>query len=195
MREREKMLGGEPYNARDAELLAAAHRARALIAEFASTPSTDAAERRKILTQLLGEVGEDVWIEPPFFCDYGQNVYIGAHTFVNVNCVFLDSAEIRIGRSGMIGPGVQLLTAFHPLLAGDRVIPLENRIAGRAPYVTQAAPIRIGDNVWIGGGAIVLPGVTIGDNVTIGAASLVTKDVPSDSLAYGQPCRVQRKLG
>jgi maltose O-acetyltransferase len=195
MGERDKMLGGEPYNARDAELLAMAHRSRALMAEFASTPSTDAVRRREVLVQLFGGVGEDVWIEPPFFCDYGQNVFIGAHTFVNVNCVFLDSAEIRIGRSGMLGPGVQLLTAFHPLPAHERIIPFEHRVAGEAPYVTQAAPIRIGDNVWIGGGAIVLPGVSIGDNVTIGAASLVTTDIPADSLAFGQPCRVQRKLG
>ena len=194
MRERERMLRGEPYNARDDELIATAHRARALISAYSSTASTDAARRHQILADLLGEIGENVWIEPPFFCDYGENVYIGADTFVNVNCVFLDSAEIRIGRSAMIGPAVQLLTAFHPLLARERVIPLQNRVPGKAPYVTQASPIRIGDNVWIGGGAIVLPGVTIGDNVTIGAASLVTADIPADSLAYGQPCRVQRAL-
>lgn len=194
MRERERMLRGDPYNARDSELIATAHHSRKLIAEYSSTPSTDAARRRQILADLLGEVGENVWIEPPFFCDYGKNVYIAADTFVNVNCVFLDSAEIRIGRSGMIGPGVQLLTAFHPLLAAERVIPEGKRVAGNAPYVTRASPIRIGDNVWIGGGAIVLPGVSIGDNVTIGAASLVTTDIPADSLAYGQPCRVQRAL-
>lgn len=194
MRERDKMLAGDTYNARDSDLIATAHRARALIAAFTATPSTDVAERRRILTELLGGVGDDVWIEPPFFCDYGRNVHIGAHTFVNVNCVFLDSAEIRVGTNGMIGPGVQLLTAFHPLPARDRVIPAERRVVGNAPYVTQALPIRIGDNVWIGGGAIVLPGVTIGDNVTIGAASLVTADIPSDTLAFGQPCRVQRSL-
>ena len=194
MRERERMLRGQPYNARDDELIATAHRARKLIAAYSSTASTDAARRHQILADLLGEVGENVWIEPPFFCDYGENVYIGADTFVNVNCVFLDSAEIRIGRSAMIGPAVQLLTAFHPLLARERIVAPENRVAGKAPYVTQASPIRIGDNVWIGGGAIVLPGVTIGDNVTIGAASLVTSDIPADSLAYGQPCRVQRAL-
>ncbi len=193
-RERDKMLGGKRYNARDEELIAAAHRARALISAFTATPSTDAAQRREILAQLLGEVGEDVWIEPPFFCDYGKNVYLGAHTFVNVNCVFLDSAEIRIGRSAMLGPGVQLLTAFHPLLASERVIAPDKRVEGQAPYVTQALPIRIGENVWIGGGAIVLPGVTIGDNVTIGAASLVTSDIPANSLAFGQPCRVQRSM-
>ncbi|MDQ3674739.1 MAG: sugar O-acetyltransferase [Gemmatimonadota bacterium] len=194
MSDRERMLTGEPYDARDEELLAMAHRARALVAKFSSTPSTDGKRRRDILVQLFGEAGEDVWIEPPFFCDYGSNVYLGAHTFVNVNCVFLDSAEIRVGPNALIGPGVQLMTAFHPLPARDRIIPAEHRSAGQAPYVTQAAPIRIGDNVWIGGSAIVLPGVTIGDNVTIGAASLVTSDIPSNSLAFGQPCRVQRTL-
>jgi len=194
MPERQRMLGGEPYNSRDESLLATAHRARALMSQFAAAPSTDPEQRRSILTQLLGGVGEDVWIEPPFFCDYGANLYIGAHSFVNVNCVFLDSAEIRIGANALIGPGVQFVTAFHPLLARDRVVPETSRAPGQAPYVNQALPIRIGSSVWIGAGAILLPGVTIGDNVTIGAASLVTSDIPSDSLAFGQPCRVQRSL-
>ncbi|HEU4749339.1 MAG TPA: sugar O-acetyltransferase [Gemmatimonadaceae bacterium] len=194
MSERERMLRGEPYNARDESLLATAHRARALIAQFAAAPSTDAEQRRAILTQLLGGVGEDVWIEPPFFCDYGENVYIGAHSFVNVNCVFLDSAEIRIGANALIGPGVQFLTAFHPLPARERVVPETSRSPDQAPYVTQALPIRVGSRVWIGGGAILMPGVTIGDNVTIGAGSVVTSDIPPDSLAFGQPCRVQRSL-
>jgi maltose O-acetyltransferase len=194
MPERERMLRGEPYDSRDAALLATAHRARALLAAFTAAPSTDAAQRRSILVQLLGEVGDDVWIEPPFFCDYGENVYIGANSFVNVNCVFLDSAEIRIGENALIGPAVQLLTASHPLRAADRVVPVENRTAGQSTYRTHASPIRIGDNVWIGAGTIVLPGVTIGDNVTIGAGSVVTGEIPADSLAFGQPCRVQRSL-
>ena len=194
MTEREKMVGGEPYNGRDAQLLAMAHRARSLIATYAAVPSTDSAKRSAILAELFGEVGEDVWIEPPFFCDYGENVYIGAHCFVNVNCVFLDSAEIRIGRNALIGPAVQLLTATHPLRASERIVADKDRGPYDAPYVTRAMPIRIGDNVWIGGGTIVLPGVTIGDNVTIGAASVVTGDIPSDSLAFGQPCRFQRAL-
>lgn len=188
------MLRGDPYNARDETLLATAHRARALLAEFAALPSTDGAKRRAILTELFGEVGEGVWIEPPFFCDYGENVYVGSHSFVNVNCVFLDSAEIRIGANALIGPGVQLLTASHPLRASERIVPERGRAPGQAPYVTHARPIRIGDNVWIGGGTIVLAGVTIGDNVTIGAGSVVTSDIPPDSLAFGQPCRVQRSL-
>jgi len=113
---------------------------------------------------------------------------------VNVNCVFLDSAKIRIGTNTLIGPGVQLLTVSHPLSALDRIVPQENRTPGQSPYRAHASPIRIGDNVWIGAGTIVLPGVTVGDNVTIGAGSVVTSDIPSDSLAFGQPCRVQRAI-
>ena len=192
--ERDRMLRGDPYDTRDPTLLAAAHRARALIARYTATPSTDSAERRTILTQLLGDVGDGVWIEPPFFCDYGENIHIGANTFVNVNCVFLDSAEIRIGANVLIAPGVQLLTATHPLRAAERVVPAERRRPDESPYRTYARPIRIGDNVWLGAGTIVFPGVTIGDNTTIGAGSLVTTDVPADALAYGQPCRVQQQL-
>ena len=178
------MLSGESYNSRDEALLATAHRARSLLAAFTATPSTDSAQRRTILSELLGEIGEDVWIEPPFFCDYGENVYIGARSFVNINCVFLDSAEIRIGANALIGPGVQLLTPSHPLRAADRVVTDENLAAHQSPYRTHALPIRIGDNVWIGGGTI----------VTIGAGSVVNSDIPSNSLAFGHPCRVQRSL-
>ena len=182
------------YDPRDETLLAKAHRARRLIAEFTSLPSVDASQRRSILVQLLGDAGDGVWIEPPFFCEYGANLYIGPHSFVNVNCVFLDAAEIRVGRNTLIGPGVQVLTVSHPLRARDRVVSAEDRASGSGPYVAHASPIRIGDNVWIGGGTIVLPGVSIGDNVTIGAGSVVTSDIPADSLAFGQPCRVQRSL-
>ena len=190
--ERERMLRGEPYDTRDAELLALAHRARALVASFAATASTDLVARREILADLLGSVGEEVWIEPPFFVDYGAHVHIGDRTFVNVNCVFLDSAEIRIGADGLIAPAVQLLTATHPIRASERILP-----AGRtqdSPYRTFAKPITIGDRVWLGAGTIVMPGVTIGDDVTIGAGSLVATDIPSGALAFGHPCRVQRIL-
>jgi maltose O-acetyltransferase len=192
--ERERMLRGELYDARDDELLAMAHRARALLGKLSHSASTDAARRAEIFSSLFGGAGEGVWIEPPFFCDYGAQIVIGADTFLNTGCVFLDSAEIRIGASGLIGPGVQLLTVSHPLRAADRVLSTNGRASGRAPYRTQARPIRIGDNAWIGAGTIVLPGVTIGDNVTIGAGSVVNADIPSDSLALGMPCRVQRAL-
>jgi maltose O-acetyltransferase len=111
-----------------------------------------------------------------------------------MNCVFLDSAEIRIGANALIGPAVQLLTAGHPLKASERIVPATKRTSDHAPYKTNANPIRIGDNAWIGGGTIILPGITIGDNVTIGAGSVVTADIPSDVLAFGNPCRVQRVL-
>jgi maltose O-acetyltransferase len=192
--ERERMLSGEAYNSRDSALLATAHRARALLADFLATPSTDSDGRQRILKGLFGGLGGGVWIEPPFFCDYGENIYIGAESFINVNCVFLDSAEIRIGANALIGPGVQLLTPTHPLRAADRIVSPDERNRDQSPYRTSASPIRIGDNVWIGGGTLVLPGVTIGDDVTIGAGSIVTSDIPSDSLAVGQPCRVIRSL-
>lgn len=192
--ERARMIRGEVYNSRDEELLAIAHRARNLIASFGALPSTELGQRRDILVQLLGAVGEDVWIEPPFFCDYGVNLYLGSNTFVNVNCVFLDCAEIRIGNNALLGPGVQLVTPYHPLRATDRIVPVEERNSSSSPYRTRALPIQIGDNVWIGASTIVLPGVTIGNNVTIGAGSVVTSDIPSDALAFGQPCRVQRSL-
>ena len=119
---REKMLAGELYDSRDPELLTMAHRARELLAAFAAIPSVHGDRRRIVLTALLGSVGDGVWIEPPFFCDYGTHISIGAHTFVNVNCVFLDSAKIEIGANSLIGPGVQLLTATHPLKADERIV-------------------------------------------------------------------------
>lgn len=188
------MLRGDSYNSRDPELLALAHRARALISEFSATPSSQLPERYRILTELLGSVADGVWIESPFFCDYGEHIHIGADTFVNANCVFLDSAEIRIGANVLIGPGAQLLTVSHPVKAADRIVSQDQRAPAQAPYVLFAKPITIGDNAWIGAGSIVLPGVTIGANTTIGVGSIVTADVPADCLAYGQPCRVQRNL-
>ena len=192
--ERERMLRGDPYDTRDPELLAMAHRARALLADYAAAPSTDFAARRAILTRLLGSVGDEVWIELPFFCDYGVHVHIGPTTFVNANCVFLDSAEIRIGANVLIAPSVQLLTATHPLLAADRIVPQAERREGRSRYRTHARPITIGDDVWIGAGAIVLPGVTIGSGTTIGAGSVVTRSVPANVVAAGNPARIIRRL-
>ncbi len=134
--ERDRMLRGEPYDSRDPALLALAHRARALVASYAALPSTDAAGRHAILTALLGAVAPDVWIEPPFFVDYGAHIEIGAGTFLNTGCVLLDSAAIRIGRDVLLAPGVQLLTATHPVAAAERIRPAAARAAGAAPYVT-----------------------------------------------------------
>jgi len=191
---RERMLQGEPYNTRDPELLALAHRARALLARFASVPSTDAESRRQILSELCGQIDAEVWIEPPFFCEYGAQIRIGARTFVNVNAVFLDAAPIHIGADVLIGPGVQLLTVSHPVSAAERLIEASARRVDEAPYRTFARPITIGDGAWIGAGTIVLPGVTIGARAVVGAGSVVTADIPPDSLAMGQPCRVHRAI-
>lgn len=188
------MRSGQPYNSRDPELLALAHRARALCAEYAALPSTEAEERMRLLRRLLGSVEDGVWIEPPFFCDYGAHISIGEDSFVNVKCVMLDSADIRIGASTLLGPGVQLLTATHPLSAGERIVPKADRAVGQPAYRTQARPITIGDRVWLGANVVVLPGVTIGNNVTVGAGSVVTRDLPDDVLALGQPCHVVRSL-
>ena len=191
---RARMLAGAPYNSRDPELLALAHHARAQLARYAAVPSTHAVERRRILEGVLGTVGEGVWIEPPFACDYGAHIHIGAGTFVNVHGVFLDAAEIRIGTHVLIGPGVQLLTVTHPLRAAERIVAPSPDAPGTAPYRTMARPITIGDQAWLGAGAIVLPGVTIGAGAVIGAGSVVTRDVPAHTLAFGNPCRVQREV-
>jgi maltose O-acetyltransferase len=153
-----RMLQGEFYDTRDPELLALAHRARAILGRYNRSDSTDATGRHVVLEQLLGFVGDGVWIEPPFFCDYGANVSIGAGTFVNLNCVMLDSAAISVGAFGLLGPGVQLLTATHPLAARDRVIAEAGACGSAAPYRTRAAPIRIGDRAWPGRGRSCCPG-------------------------------------
>jgi maltose O-acetyltransferase len=192
--EREKMLAGESYNARDSELLTIARRARALMTELNAIPAAAPEVRHTLLEQLLGGADEGVWVESPFYCDYGQNIFLGKHTFINMNCVFLDSAEIRIGEAGLIGPNVQLYTVSHPLRAADRIVAGWTPATGTSIYRTKAAPIQIGSGVWIGGGTIVMPGARIGDNVTIGAGSIVTQDIPSNVLAFGQPCRVRQQL-
>ena len=192
--QRERMLAGEFYDPRDPELLAMARRTRGLVARYNATASTNAADRRALLEQVLGAMAEEVWIEPPFFCEYGAHVSIGARTFINVNAVFLDAAPITIGADVLVGPGVQLLTARHPLRAADRIIADRSLAPGAVPYRTDAAPVTIGRGSWLGAGTIVLPGVTIGEEVTIGAGSVVTRDVPAGVLAFGQPCRVARTL-
>jgi maltose O-acetyltransferase len=183
MTEREKMLAGALYLATDPELVAARTRARRLWSRFNATDPESAAERAALLRELLGRVGNDVAIEPPFFCDYGTQITLGDGVFINMNCVFLDCAAIDIGAHTFLGPSVQLYTATHPIDAATRV-------AG--PELAQ--PIRIGARVWIGGGAIVGPGVTIGDDTTIGAGSVVMRDVPARVVAAGNPCRVIREL-
>ena len=191
MTEREKMLAGHLYNCGDGELLARWHQAKDLTRAYAQLPSQDLGGKRKILEELLGGFGNGLWITPPFYVDYGENIYFGDNCEVNGNCTFQDDNVIRIGRNALIGPNVQIYTAFHPTQAAQRFgPPLPD--GSFAFCRTQSAPVTVGDNVWIGGGAILLPGVTIGDDVVIGAGSVVTRDIPSHTVAYGNPCRPAR---
>ncbi len=191
MREKEKMLAGQNYNSRDPELLNAYHKARGLLQEYNSLGSTELLKRTEILDELFAHNGEGVWIEMPFFCDYGEHISIGENTFVNANCFFLDNNVITIGKNGLIGPYVQIYTANHPLKASERIVISKD---GSTRYLTNTKSVSIGDNVWIGGNTVIMPGVTIGDNVTIGAGSVVTKDVPDNILAFGNPCKEVKKL-
>lgn len=191
MTEREKMLAGKLYDCGDSELLSRWHKAKDLVRDYNRTDSENLAEKDRILTELLGGRGVNLWITSPFFADYGNNIYFGNNCEVNMNCVFLDDNKITIGDNALIAPSVQIYTAFHPTSAKDRFG--EPKEDGSFEFCkTQTAPVTIGNNVWIGGGAIIMPGVTIGDNVVIGAGSVVTKDIPSDKIACGNPCRVIR---
>jgi maltose O-acetyltransferase len=180
--ERDKMLAGELYDALDAELVAARERARDLCAGLNATRESRQAERRALTVKLFGSGGDSVWLQPPFHCDYGANIHLGTRVFFNFNCVVLDVCEVHIGDFTLFGPAVQILTPLHPLDAAQR----RHKEYGR--------PIHIGSDVWVGGGALILPGVRIGSRSVIGAGSVVTRDVPDDVLAAGNPCRVIRAL-
>jgi maltose O-acetyltransferase len=180
---KDRMLRGELYRADDAELIADMGRAQAILARFNATGHGERDEQDRLLRELLGGVGENVVIRPTFRCDYGAHITIGAGTFVNYDCVMLDVAPITIGAACQIATCVQLLTATHPVDPGPR----------RAGW-ESGAPIVLGDNVWLGGGAIVCPGVTIGDDTVVGAGAVVTRDLPAGVVAVGNPARVLRGI-
>ena len=180
--EREKMLAGELYDPLDTELVAARLRARDLLAVLNATRERDTAARIAVQRELFGSGGETVWLQPPFFCDYGFNIHLGEKVFFNFNCVVLDVCEVRIGDRTLFGPAVQIYAATHPIDAELR----KTREFGK--------PVTIGSDVWVGGGAIICPGVTIGDRAIIGAGSVVTKDIPAGVVAVGNPCRLVREI-
>ena len=180
--EREKMLAGAPYDPMDPELVSGRERARDLCAALNATREAEQHERRRILMELFGAGGDSVWMQPPFFCDYGSNIELGERVFFNFNCVVLDVCPVRIGDFTLFGPGVQILTPVHPLNAAMR---------RRQEY---GKPVEIGADVWVGGGALILAGVSIGSRSVIGAGSVVTRDVPEGVLAAGNPCRVIREI-
>ena len=181
--QRERMLAGDLYIADDPELARDSQRAQTLLQQFNGSVPSDPDARRRILDDLLGSLGDGAEIRPPFHCDYGYQTHIGARTFVNFGLVALDVAPIRIGDDVQIGPHVQLLTPTHPLEPELR----------RAKW-EAAEPITIGDNVWLGGGVVVCPGITIGADTVVGAGSVVLRDVPAGVLVAGVPARVVRSL-
>ncbi|HMM77587.1 MAG TPA: sugar O-acetyltransferase [Gammaproteobacteria bacterium] len=179
---RDRMLAGDLYDPLDPELSAARERARELCRALNETREADRDGRRRILQQLFGSGGDTVSMQPPFQCDYGSNIHLGAQVFFNFNCVVLDVCEVRIGDYTLFGPGVQILTPLHPFDAGRR----RSQEFGK--------PVHIGTDVWIGGAALILAGVRIGDRAIIGAGSVVSRDVPDDVFAAGNPCRVIRRV-
>lgn len=176
------MLAGELYDALDAQLSQERQRCRDLFKALNDSREDQVVERKKILEELFG-YPNDAWIQPPFFCDYGYNIRLGSKVFFNFNCVVLDVMPVTIGSNVLFGPSVQIYTAMHPLSAMER-----------RTWLEYAKPVTIGSDVWVGGGAIICPGVTIGDRSVIGAGSVVTKYVPSDVFAAGNPCKVIRQL-
>ena len=181
--EKQKMLTGELYNSSDPELSDERMKARLLFKELNDSREEEKDKRERIIKELIPNSGDNLWLEPPFYCDYGTNIIIGKNVFFNFNCIVLDVAQVKIGNRTKMGPNVQIYTATHPIDHKERATGLE---LGKA--------INIGEDVWIGGSVILCPGVSIGDRTVIGAGSVVTKDISSDVFAAGNPCKIIRKL-
>ena len=181
--EKEKMLAGELYDPLDPQLSEERLQARLLLKQLNDSREDYPIERSRILKELIPNAGEGLWLQPPFYCDYGYNIIVGEKVFFNFNCVVLDVMPVTIGNRTLFGPNVQIYTATHPLNYKER-----------ASGVEYAKPVTIGEDVWIGGSVVICPGVTIGNRCVIGAGSVVTKDIPAGVFAAGNPCRVIREL-
>ena len=191
--EKEKMLAGELYDCGAPELINRWHRAKDLQRQLFMADTRDRALINSILVELLGSRGENCWIGPPFYVDYGENIHLGNNVEINMNCVFLDCNTITIGDNCGIGPGTHIYAVTHPVSPHERLSKAENS-DGFPFWKSYTAPITLGKNVWLGGGCIILPGVSIGDNTTVAAGSVVTKNLPDNCLAAGNPCRIIRNL-
>ena len=180
--EKEKMISGELYRAFEPELVTERENANKLFTKLNSLGKSSAGEREKIIKALFGRCGKNIWVESPFFCDYGTLISVGDNVFINFNCTILDAAPVVIGDDVLFGPNVHLYSATHPI---DPAV--------RAEGLEYAKPINIQNNVWIGGSSVICPGVTVGSRSVIGAGSVVTKDIPPDVVAAGNPCKVIRR--
>lgn len=175
----------------DSSTLELIARTRQLTREYYLSDYRDSEKRAAILRELFGSIGENVGIDTPFHCDHGKNIFIGNDVVIGMNCTFVDNNPIRIGDRVMIASNVQIYTASHPVLPQERLM-LDWKERGTTFFRTYARPVEIKNNVWIGGGCILLPGVTIGENSVIGAGSVVTRPIPADCVAVGNPCKVMR---
>lgn len=194
MNELEKCMAGEYYNCHDPIFLEFKRKSRELLSQYHDCSYEQKTEKYAILQQLFGGIGTNVSVGNPFLCDYGRNIYIGDNVSINMNCTFVDCNKIEIGHHVLIASNVQLYTAAHPVELSERLTADWQPESGTYFCQTYALPIKIGDFCWIGGGVIILPGVTVGNGTVIGAGSVVTKDLPSNCVAVGNPCRVIRKI-
>lgn len=194
MNELEKCMAGEWYDCHNEIFLEYKNQARNLLAQYHSFSYNQKKEKTELLTKLFGSIGMNVSVGLPFICDYGRNIYMGNNVSVNMNCTFVDCNKIEIGNNVLIASNVQIYTAAHPVELSERLTPDWNPENGEYFCRTYALPVKIGDGCWIGGGAIILPGVTIGKGTVIGAGSVVTKDIPANCVAVGNPCRVMREI-
>lgn len=194
MTEFEKCMAGEWYDCHDKVFLEFKNKTRELLAIYNTMPYNQKQEKYEILKQMFGSIGSNVSVGLPFICDYGCNIHIGNNVSVNMNCTFVDCNKITIGNNVLIASNVQIYTATHPVELSDRLTPNWNAESGEYFCRTYALPVTIGDGCWIGGGVIILPGVTIGNGTVIGAGSVVTKDIPSNCVAVGNPCKVIRRI-
>lgn len=194
MSELSKYLQGKQFNCIDNELVSIITKARRLTKQYNQTKFEDTIQKDNILSELFAKIGNNVKIDVPFYCDYGQHISIGNNVIININCTFVDCNKITIGNNVLIASNVQIYTATHPVNISDRLLDNWSYNNPHAFFNTYALPVTIEDNVWIGGGVIILPGVTIGKNSVIGAGSVVNKSIPPNSLAVGNPCKVIRKI-
>lgn len=183
MSEKTKMLSGELYNPNDGELVHERHRARILFQKINLLNEDRKKERNQLLKELLPNSGKGLWVEPPFYCDYGYNIHTGKNVFFNFNCVVLDVMKVEFGNQVLVGPDVQIYTATHPL-----------DVKTRNSWLEYAKPVSIGNNVWIGGSAVICPGVSIGDGAVIAAGAVVTKSVPANVVVGGNPATIIKEI-
>ena len=189
----EKCMAGEPFiGERDPQIMEMTLRTKRLLAEFNATDLADTARRQELLRDMLGHVGQAVHVDMDFHCEYGRNIFVGDRVIINMNCTFVDNHRIDIGNDVLIASNVQIYTATHSTRVGERMA--EPQDGGGVACYTLARPVRIEDGAWIGGGAILLPGVTIGRNSVVGAGSVVTRSIPANCVAVGNPCRVIRQI-